>query len=275
MTLLVDPAKDNDAGEPVVRNNDVHVEQKGSAANEFQIPDKFKGKSPEEIARSYVELEKEFGRVRNDVGEYRSLTDRLLQLEEKRVSDLEGAGAKVEAEFNIDPAELLSNPRESLTKWYEHQRKSDPEYRALQERLNAIEGHVKQQVVTSKHADAEQITNDPDFHDYVKAHPVRLSIAQAAVQNGDVNALDYLLTEYKERKGARQEPEPKQDSETSTARRVATEKASSGGPTAARTGGDKVFSRRKLIQLKISNPDEYAAMQDQILLAYAQGRVVD
>jgi len=272
MAILVDPVTDNDPNGPVARDNEVKAEKANT--EEFHVPDKFKGKTPEEIARSYVELEKELGRVRNDVGEYRSLTDRLLQLEEKRANDLEGAGGKRQDDFNIDPAELLSNPRESLTKWYEHQKKADPEYRSLQQRLDQIEGHYRQQTLTTKHADAEQITNDPDFHEFVKAHPVRLSIAQQAVQNGDVNALDYLLTEYKERKAV-PKPEPKQDSETDAARRVATEKASSGGPANQRPGGDKVFSRRKLIQLKINNPEEYAAMQDQILLAYAQGRVVD
>lgn len=272
MAILVDQPKDNDVNEPVERDNNVQVDT--VVREEFQVPEKFRGKSAEEIARSYVELEKEFGRVRNDVGEYRSLTDRLLQLEEKRAKDLEGAGAKAEADFNIDPAELLSNPRESLTKWYEYQKKKDPEFQSLQERLNRIEGHVNTQVMTSKHADAQEITNDPRFHEFVKAHPVRLSIAQQAVQNGNMDALDYLLTEYKER-NATSQPERKQVSETEAARRVATEKASSGGPASSRTGGDKVFSRRKLIQLKITNPEEYSAMQDQILLAYAQGRVVD
>ena len=270
MSLLVDPVVDNGNKDP---NPAVESKEKKP---EFDIPEKFKGKSAEEIARSYVELEKDSGRLRNELGDYRSLTDRLLKLEEKRATDLEGAGAKPKDEYELDPAEFLSNPRETLARWYEHQKKQDPEYQGLQERLNRVEGHIGAQTLTSKHADANELTSDPDFLAFVQAHPVRLSIAQRAVQQQDVDSLDYLLTEYKERKGAlRKEPEPKEDSEINAARRVATEKASSGSSTNARPGGDKVFSRRKLIQLKINNPEEYAAMQDDILLAYAQGRVVD
>lgn len=267
MSLLVDPAKEND-----IEQNPAPKDQEPTG---FAVPEKFKGKSAEEIARSYVELEKDSGRLRNELGEYRSLTDRLLQLEEKRVKDLEGAGGKAEGDFDVDPAEFLSNPRETLSKWYEYQKKKDPEYRAIQERLNRVEGHVGQQTLKSKHSDAEQITSDPEFIEFVKAHPVRVSIAQRAVQGQDIEALDYLLTEYKERKVVPKEPERKENSEVSAARRVATEKASSGSPANPRPGGDKVFSRRKLIQLKISNPEEYSSMQDEILLAYAQGRVVD
>lgn len=269
MSILVD---NETADNEIVAEPGTVAEPQAEKPSDFAVPEKFRGKSAEDIAKSYVELEKELGRVRNDVGDYRSLTDRLLQLEEKRTRDLEGAGASPES-MDIDPADFLTNPRESLTKWYEQQKKSDPEYRSLQDRLNRVESHYKTEVVRSKHADADELAQDPDFIAFVQAHPVRLQLAQAAVQQGNVDALDYLLTEYKERKGSR--PEPKQASEASAARRVATERASSGSPAGARTGGDKVYSRRKLIQLKITNPDEYAAMQDQILLAYAQGRVTD
>lgn len=240
------------------------------------IPEKFKGKSAADIARSYVELEKELGRTRNDVGEMRSLTDRLLQIEEKRVRDLEGAGGKAEEDFNIDPAQLLSNPRETLEKWYEVRRNKDPVFQEVQQRLARIEGHVVEQEIKSAHEDADQITADPEFHNWVKGHPVRLNIAQSAIQHKDVQSLDYLLTEYKRDKGASAAPERRQSNpEVETVRRITTEKASSGSPTDARKTSDQVFSRRKLIKLKIENPEEYSAMQDQILRAYAEGRVVD
>lgn len=275
MSLLIDPVNsgvDNQVASLEGATVEPQVKQEPEG---FAVPDKFKGKSAEDIARSYVELEKEFGRVRNDVGEYRTLTDRLLQIEEKRVKDLEGAGQKTVDKFEIDAAELLTNPRETLEKWYEHRKLADPVFTEVQERLARIEGQAVQKEVLSRHQDAAEVTNSPEFLSWVQEHPVRLNIARAAVQNQDLDSLDYLLTEYKGKTPRASAPEPKQESEASRAKRVATESASSGSPTNSRTGGDKVFSRRRLIDLKIRNPEEYAAMQDQILSAYAEGRVVD
>jgi len=279
VSLIVDPSVvDNQTA--TLAAAVVEPQSKSPATKEaesFEVPEKFKGKSAEEIAKSYIELEREFGRVRNDVGEYRSLTDRLLAIEEKRVSDLEGAGGKAaDSDFTIDPTELLTNPRETLEKWYEHRVKADPVYQKNQERLDRIEGQYDQKEITSAHPDAADITNSPEFHSWVQEHPVRLGIARTAVEKRDITSLDYLLTEYKSKKGTTTEPEPKkQDSEADLARRVVTEKASSGSPTSTRFTGTEVFSRRKLIDLKIRNPEEYSAMQDRILSAYAEGRVTD
>src|SRR5216684_479137 len=38
-------------------------------AGQFKIPDKFQGKTPEDIAKAYVELESQYGKVNSRVGE--------------------------------------------------------------------------------------------------------------------------------------------------------------------------------------------------------------
>src|SRR6056297_1567571 len=46
-----------------------------------EIPEKFQGKSFEDVVDMYRNLEKDYGRKGNEVGELRKLTDELLQLE--------------------------------------------------------------------------------------------------------------------------------------------------------------------------------------------------
>jgi hypothetical protein len=276
MTILVDTVEDEFASlnqgidatptpakeEPIVSTKDL---------NEFTVPDKFKGKTAEEIAQSYVELEKYQGTLNNQLGDYRSMTDRFLSIEEKRVADLETVEQE---EFEIDPTELLSNPGKVLDEYYENRRGKDPVYDNLTARLDQLEGQVGQSALANKHADATDVINTPEFKSWVGEDSFRGRIAQQAVASKDVEALDYLLTQFKGITPASQDTGDtgSQSTEVQRAQSVVTESASSGN---ASVKSDKRFSRRKLVHLKMTNPDEYSARADEILMAYAQGRVDD
>jgi hypothetical protein len=236
----------------------------------FDMPDKFKGKSAEEIAQAYVNAEKRLGEVNNQLGEYRSMTDRLLDLEEKRVSDLEKGGAKEIEEFDIDPTELLANPKEVMDRYYEQRRSQDTGYTELQQRLDRIESQTIEQQFVEKHPDAQERFNDPVFVEWVQANPYRANMAAQAVNAQDYNGLDYLLTDYKERTGAAPANDRKAQ-EIQQAAQVATESQSSGGST----NSGKVYSRRKIVELKINNPEEYRTRASEFTKAYAEGRVTD
>ena len=58
------------------------VEAQAEAAPE--VPDKFAGKTTDEIINSYQNLEKELGRKAQEVGELRKLSDSFLQAEVSR-----------------------------------------------------------------------------------------------------------------------------------------------------------------------------------------------
>lgn len=236
----------------------------------FTLPAKFKGKTLEEIAQSYVELESSTGALKNQLGDYRTITDRFLSIEEKRVADLKEVDAE---DYNIDPTELLSDPNKVLEKFYNDRRAKDPEFQALTQRLDAMEAQVGQSSLQQAHPDAVELINDPRFQAWVGEDPYRQQIANQAVQNKDVPALTFLLKEWKERNPTSVvTDDPHARTEVQTARSVSTESSTSG--TSAATSG-KRFSRRKLVQLKMQNPDEYSAMSEEILLAYAQKRVDD
>jgi hypothetical protein len=278
MTILVEPSKEvtvdlnqgveSDPVTPVVEPAaDIAVEAG------FVMPDKFKDKTLEQVAQSYVELEKYQGNLNNQLGDYRTMTDRFLSIEEKRVADLEQAGVE---KYEIDATDLLANPEKVLEEYFEHRKGNDPQYTELQSRLDRIEGQVGNSTLNDRHSDAEAVAGSPEFYAWVQEHPYRQGLAQQAVQNKDVDQLDYLLTEFKGQnpsQPADNDSDAQQQNELQAARSVSTESTSASGNTSA--ASSKRFSRRKLVQLKINNPEEYSAMSDEILMAYAQKRVDD
>lgn len=236
----------------------------------FEMPEKFAGKSAEEIAQAYVNAEKRLGEVNNQLGEYRSMTDRLLELEEKRVTDLEKGGATEVESFEIDPTELLANPKEVMDRYYEQRLAQDESYQALQQRIDHIERASIEQQFAEKHPDAAERFNDPAFVEWVQSNPYRANMAAQAVNAQDYNGLDYLLTDYKERTTAAPTDDRKAQ-EVQKAAQVATESQSSGSST----NSGKVYSRRKIVELKITNPEEYRMRAAEFTQAYAEGRVTD
>ncbi len=271
--ILVDLPEEGDI------NNQAEVEQIEAEVTQeapeqeqpsFEMPDKFKGKSAEEIAEAYVNAEKRLGEVNNQLGEYRSMTDRLLDLEEKRVSDLEKGGATEVESYDIDPTELLANPKEVMDRYYEQRLAQDTSYQELQARLDRIETQSLEQQFAEKHPDASERFNDPAFVEWVQSNPYRANMAANAVQNQDYNSLDYLLTDYKERTTSAPADDRKA-SEASRARQVVTESSSSGTPKSS----SKVYSRREIVNLKIRNPEEYRLRAQEFTQAYAEGRVTD
>ena len=273
--ILVDQLEE-DLADNLTGNVEVEQEeapdQSAQEGDNFEMPEKFRGKTAEEIAKIYLEEQSYRGKLENQLGEYRQMTDRLLNLEEKRVSDLEKGGAE-NVDYDIDPTELLSNPKEVLDAYISNKLSSDESYSQLQERLDAIERQTLQEKFNEKHPDVQQLATDPQFQAWVNANPYRSNMAAQAVQNQDYASLDYLLTDYKERQGdsAAAEPDNQKANEVRRAKSVVTESSSSGGTS----NSGKVYSRREIVNMKIHRPKEWEARQHEFTQAYLDGRVTD
>ncbi len=284
MSILVDTVEDQvvDLNQGV--ESDPKPQEEAPAqdqAAEPELPEKFQGKSLADVIEMYTNLESEYGRQGNQLGEYRTMTDRFLTIEEKRLDDLQKSGAPQPEEIKIDPTEFLSDPTRVMNEYYEQRKSQDTAYQALENRLNQLEGQLGQVQVAQTYEDVDQITADPQFHAWVKASPHRQGIAVNAIQNRDANSLSFLLSEWKERQALLNQGQPAQEQdplqtqqqqEIQAAQQVSTETGSTGNATSS---NKPRFSRAKLVQLKINNPDEYERMNDQIVLAYHEGRVDD
>lgn len=238
---------------------------------EDTLPEKLRGKTREEIASMYVNLESINGRMANDLGAQRRLTDQFLEL--KRSQDL--AGQKPRPQVKVD--ELLDKPTETLER-FSAEREAALE-RQLNERLAALEGNIARTAFVQKHSDYEKIANDPAFVNWIQSSQYRMRAAHAAYQ-GDWNAADELLSEYKSRQqgstqtrgaDAPQRPAPN----LGAARAASLESSSAAGAGPNSKADAPRFTRVELMELRLHNPDKYydESFQREVLKAYAEGRV--
>lgn len=232
--------------------------------DEFDLPEKFKGKSIEDIVTSYTNLEKEYGRRNSEVGQLRKLTDKLLDLERQPEK-------KEEAEDDtVDADSLLENPQESIRKILAN----DPTIKDLKEaEVARLRDAAKVQFETAN-PDYKKILKDDKFAAWVLKSDRRKETFVQADQNYDYATMQDMLTDYRELNptpSAEEEAEDaaeKEEKKEKDRKKLATQKRSKGN-----VNQKKVYSREQLIHLKATNPEEYARRHDEFLKAYDEGRV--
>ncbi len=170
------------------------------AKAEADIPEKYRGKSVQEIIEMHQNAEQELGRKGNEVGQLRSLTDQLLGLNEKRQSDLAKGGAQnIEENTPALPAvtsdELFDDPSAAIGKVVsatiesqEQKRKQEAEAEAAAEAETEF---------NRKHPDAVTIVQNQDFVNWINESPTR-KITAARASTGDLYAGAALLDEWKD-----------------------------------------------------------------------------
>lgn len=234
--------------------------------NEVEMPEKYKNKSLDEIVRMHQEAEKLIGRQAQEVGEVRKLADSLLkqQLEAKHDKQPEQAQ---EIDWFDDPQKAINQALES-----------NPVLRQLQEQQAIQAQRAALDAIEKNHPDFVSVAQSEDFQQWVGESKVRQRLYSDA-NNYDVDSALELLNNYKSLRGLRQQKE-----ETSKAADEALKKTDSEGRSKALkaaavqqggTGetGKPVYRRADLIRLRMQDPSRYESMADEILNAYAEGRV--
>ena len=227
------------------------------------IPDKYKGKSVGEIVKMHQEAEKLIGRQANEVHEVRSLADQLLKQQlEARTKETAPIEESLEEDFFVDPKQAVNRQVE----------KHPAVIEARQAALEMKKMKTAQQL-SAKHPDFTTIAQDTGFQDWVKSSKIRLNLFTKADAEFDFDAADELLSTYKELKQIKQQNQTTQTAAVESkaqeqAMRAATVDVGGAGETSR-----KVYRRADLIKLKLTDPNRYEALQDEILLAYSEGRV--
>jgi hypothetical protein len=228
-----------------------------------ELPEKYRGKSAIEIARMHQEAEKLIGRQANEVHEVRSLADQLLKQQlESNAKVNTPIEESLEEDFFVDPAKAVNRQVE----------KHPAVIEARQAALEMKKMKTAQQL-SAKHPDFATIAQDAGFQDWVKSSQIRLNLFAKADSQYDFESADELLSTYKELKQIKQQvqsnrPEAVDSKAQDAALRAATVDVGGGGETSR-----KVYRRADLIKLRITDPDRYMQLSDEIMDAYATGRV--
>lgn len=231
-----------------------------------EVPDKYKGKTLEEIVKMHQEAEKLIGRQAQEVGEVRKLADELIkrQLESKQTPD-----AKVAEEE--DDVDWFAEPEKAV-------KKAVDKHPAVKEAQETVQRFKQQEFMTKLQTDFPDFQTtvaDPEFAQWIQASPVRLRL-YAAADNLDFDSAAELLNTWKLVKPApvvEQKPQVQAVSPEVKADRAAAMKAVAVDTGSTGNVSAKIYRRSDLIRLQLEDPQRYMDMQPEIMSAYAEGRV--
>lgn len=272
MAMIDDPAEKNVPSEP--EKTEFSLDDVASDATEEstpteatteaeELPEKYRGKSPAEIARMHQELEQRFGQQGNEVGQLRKTLDEFVLSKLK-----EGTNNQPDPEPELTDDDFFARPTEALNRALA----TNPEIKQLKEMAQQQRNQTLQAQLINKHSDFQEILKSSDFQSWIESSPIRTRMLKEADVNYDIAIADELFTEYKNtRKAVADEVV---DNER-TARRVEVKKASTGTAKGAPAGRSsaKIFRRQDIVELMRTNPTRYEALAPEIRRAYAEGRV--
>jgi hypothetical protein len=221
------------------------------------IPDKYKGKQLSDIIKMHQEAEKLIGKQAQEVGEVRKLADELIK------QNLAGKSQPIkEEEPEVD---FFENPQAAVRKTVDNH----PDVLAARQASQEFKKMQIQQKLAQEHPDFGQIVQDADFVNWVKSSPVRIGLYAKADGEFDYDSANELLSTYKQLKGVK----AKQTNEAGETQRKSNLKAASVDVGGTGESGKRVYRRADLIRLKMQDPARYDALSDEIMAAYAEGRV--
>jgi len=228
-----------------------------------ELPEKYRGKSAIEIAKMHQEAEKLIGRQANEVHEVRSLADQLLKQQlDSKAKEAKPLEESLEEDFFADPASAVNRQVE----------KHPAVLEARQAALEMKRMKTAQQL-SAKHPDFATIASDSGFQDWVKSSAIRLNLFARADAEFDFESADELLSTYKELKQIKQQNQVQQSADVESKAQEQAMKAATVDVGGAGETSRKVYRRADLIKLRMTDPDRYMQLSDEIMQAYAEGRV--
>jgi len=259
--MLVDDNEELGSGSELeaVEQQQVQQTQQETQQPAFEVPEKYKGKTAEDIIRMHQEAEKLIGKQAQEVGEVRKLADELLK------QSLASNNKPQHIEQQEPEIDFFEDPKKAIQK----ELSAHPDVIAAREAALTFKKMQIQQKLNSDHPDFTQVVQDPEFVNWVKSSPVRMGLYAKADAEYDYDSANELLSTFKQIKSVKAQ-------ETKAAGEVARQSAlKSAAVDVGGTGesSKKVYRRADLIRLRMTDPQRYEALSDDIMRAYREGRV--
>ena len=234
-------------------------QQQEETQEEQELPDKYRGKSVEELVRMHQEAEKLLGRQSSEVGELRQVVDSYIQTQLKQQN-------APQQEETVDDVDFFTDPEAAVQRAINNH----PKIREAEQVSAQYKKTTAMTQLQTKHPDMTEIIQDPKFAEWIKASKVRTRLFAEADQNYDYEAADELFSLWKERKAIVSKTANLEKQE----RKQTVRSASTGGARGSTEKAPrKIYRRQDIINLMKNDPERYLALADEITKAYAENRV--
>jgi len=249
--------EDQETQETLEEETTLEQEQQ-ETTEEQEVPQKYQGKSTAEIIRMHQEAEKLLGKQSSEVGELRKVVDDYIQTQLS-----EQAPQQNEPEENID---FFSDPDKAVARAIDnHPKIKEAEKISSQYRQSTAMAELQK-----RHPDMQDILQNNKFADWIKGSKIRQQLFVQADQQYDYEAADELFTLWKERQQVVGQTAATEKNE----RKKAVKAASTGNVRGSgEQSAKKVYRRSDIIKLMKEDPERYMSLSNEIMAAYADGRV--
>ena len=250
--------EDQETQETPEEETTLEQEQEQETTEEPEIPQKYQGKSTAEIVRMHQEAEKLLGKQSSEVGELRKVVDDYIQTQLS-----EQAPQQSEPEEEID---FFSEPDKAVARAIDNH----PKIKEAEKISNQYRQSTAMAELQRRHPDMNEILQNDKFVDWIKGSKIRQQLFVQADQQYDYEAADELFTLWKER----QQVVNQTAATEKTERKKAVKAASTGNVRGSgEQSAKKVYRRSDIIKLMKEDPERYMSLSNEIMAAYADGRV--
>ena len=240
----------------------VETPEEEQPQQEPELPEKYRGKSVEDLVQMHQELEKFSGKQSTEVGELRKLVDDHIQTQlvaQQAPQQQQQFDDEDDVDFFVDPKTAVSRAIDNHPKIKEAQAYTE------QAKKQATLAQLQQ-----NHPDMEAVLQDPKFAEWIKGSKVRTQLFVQADQGYDYDAANELFSLWKEKNQVVQQTAQAEKA----ARKSAVKSANTGNARGTGEGSrKKVYRRADIIKLMRTDPERYQSLSDELLKAYAEGRV--
>jgi hypothetical protein len=236
------------------------------------VPDRFKGKSVEDVIQSYEQLEKLNSRQSQDLGQMRKTVDQLLEVQRNQALSPGQAPSKpvsVDDLYEDADGNIRRIAKEELS----------GEIETLKSELNQLRVERKMSHLDTKFEDWRQEVMSPEFTEWVGESPYRQRMYRDA-DNGDFDAAEEILGMYYELRRRQDDGQEQEVQQRATEQQLNDAILETGSPAPVST--EDTYSRHDLMEARLAakRGDQKAerwlqAHSESIALAYEEGRIVD
>ena len=227
------------------------------------IPEKYAGKTTEDLIQMHQNFEKMQATQNTELGEQRALIQTLQDAKKaaEAISPQEEA-VNFEDQFYSDPANAVNKAIENHPELIE----------ARKERTIQAQQH-QVSVLEKAYPDWQEKVATKEFQNWVGESTIRTEMFKKA--DSDYRP-DYAIELFDMYDKVNMIDNTKKVQQEETAKREKALKATSSetrSSSDSSLGGKKIYRRADLINLQVSDPSRYASLSDEIQLAYAEGRI--